>query len=449
MVTSAEMKSMCGKKINKKFSWLQNPGAGMKPDDIKPFDKVLKDGYMLTECVKDAMYVHGDKFGNNKFDYKMGPIADSSIVHYSDHVAKEDREPMDHGVCFEFCRGIPDMGFFGISNGRDCYCESFYKPMASDSSECDSVCEGDNTLMCGGAKKNSIFSMHLCADTESDMKTANQNGVEVRKKLNKLESKAKQAGADNEKLAVKFQEQFGAAGDPVAGGLMQDTKVWAGKVQDAAKDADEVISKLSEALKANSKLKGKDFTKYDNAKKAEDAIDGCAAATEAAEESLESLQKVYDQVEPPIDSKRVKKSADQYYPIMYFVDKEFKDVPSTCGGDQVAKPVLGVSMDHCAASCDALPGKCVGFGYFGRGTDSICILYSKFKSVQYYTGCGAPKKGPPKKKPFFLQVSEKGGDVVACQAKLQSFEGLNLTPKGNGMCDICLKEATKANRCYK
>jgi len=237
---------------------------------------------------------------------------------------------------------------------------------------------------------------------------------------------------------------------------MQDTKVWAGKVQDAAKDADEVISKLSEALKANSKLKGKDFTKYDNAKKAEDAIDGCAAATEAAEESLESLQKVYDQVEPPIDSKRVKKSADQYYPIMYFVDKEFKDVPSTCGGDQVAKPVLGVSMDHCAASCDALPGKCVGFGYFGRGTDSICILYSKFKSVQYYTGCssGPPKKGPPKKKPFFLQVSEEGrpkngGDVVACQAKLQSFEGLNLTPKGNGKCDICLKEATKANRCYK
>merc|ERR1719223_943090 len=142
MVTSTEMQRACGKKVSKKLSWLQNPGAGMSPDSIKPFEKVLKDGYMLTECVKDAMYVHGDKFGNNKFDYKMGDTANSSIVHSSEHVAKEDREQMTHQVCFEFCRDIPDMGFFGISNGRDCYCESWYTPMASDSSDCDAVCEG-------------------------------------------------------------------------------------------------------------------------------------------------------------------------------------------------------------------------------------------------------------------------------------------------------------------
>jgi len=278
--------------------------------------------------------------------------------------------------------------------------------------------------------------------------------VETGKKLAKLQLKTKNTAKDNEKLAGAFQKQFGAAGDPVASGLMQDTKIWAGKVQDAAKDAEEVNTKLSDALKEAMKLKGKDFTKYDNAKAAEDAIDGCAAATEAAEESTESLQKVYDQVAPPIDEKRVKKSADQYYPIMYFIDKEFKDVPATCGGDQVAKPVLGVSMDHCAASCDALPGKCVGFGYFGRDVNSICILYSKFKNAQYYTGCGSkspPKKGPPKKKPFFLQLRDvvQAKDVVVCQAKLQSFDGLNLTPKDNGKCDICLKELTKANRCYK
>merc|ERR1719482_2594269 len=114
----------------------------MNPDETVPFVKVLKDGFHPVDCVKDAMYEHGDKFGDNKFQYKMQDVSNSSIVHYSDIVPKEDREKMTPSVCFEFCRGIPDMGFFGISNGRDCYCENYYKKMASDSSNCDSVCEG-------------------------------------------------------------------------------------------------------------------------------------------------------------------------------------------------------------------------------------------------------------------------------------------------------------------
>lgn len=446
MVTSADMKAACGTKIRKKFSWLQNPGAGMDPDSIKPFEKVLKDGYMLVACVKDSMYEHGDKFGNNKFSYKYGPIGNSSIVHYNEHVAKEDREPMDHQVCFEFCRGIPDMGYFGISNGRDCYCTTFYKPMASDSSECDAVCEGDNTLMCGGPKKNSIFGMHLCADTKDDLKTAKESASEVGKKLKALKEKSDALADGSEKLAGRMQKQFGGNGDPTASGLMQDAKIWSGKIRDAAKDSGEVLGKLDDTIKAVDGMNGKDFTKYENAKKAEDALRDCGEATEAAEEDLEKLQGVFDQAQPSGKEKRIKDSAKQYMPIMYFVDKEFKDVPQTCGGEQAAKPVLGESMDHCAFSCDSLPGKCVGIGYFGSGTDSICVLYSKFKSVQYYTKCGGGSAPPKKAPPFFMQ--KKGSDVVSCMGKLQNFEGLNLTPKGNGKCAICLKEATKANRCW-
>merc|ERR1719443_1721713 len=94
------------------------PGAGMNPDAIEPFQKVLKDGFMEVACVKDAMYEAGDKFGNNKYNYKMGPVSNSSIVHYNEHVVKEDREKMTPQVCFEFCRTVDDMGYFGISNGR-------------------------------------------------------------------------------------------------------------------------------------------------------------------------------------------------------------------------------------------------------------------------------------------------------------------------------------------
>jgi hypothetical protein len=140
---------------------LDNPGAGMDPKAIEPYATVLKDGFWFVDCVKDRLLEHGDKFGNNKFAYEM-ESSKVSIVRYLEHVAKEHRSPMTHEVCFEFCRSVPNMLFFGLAHGRDCYCAPFYDMMAGDSSECNAVCEGDTDTMCGGMQKSSIFQMHSC-----------------------------------------------------------------------------------------------------------------------------------------------------------------------------------------------------------------------------------------------------------------------------------------------
>lgn len=79
------------------FASAKIPGAGMDPDAIQPF-QVFKDGFYPVDCVDDYMFAHGDKFGDNKFSYKLGEVSGVSIVHYSMHVAKEDREPMTHDV---------------------------------------------------------------------------------------------------------------------------------------------------------------------------------------------------------------------------------------------------------------------------------------------------------------------------------------------------------------
>merc|ERR1719265_1900065 len=73
----------------------------------------------------------------------------------------------------------------------------------------------------------------------------------------------------------------------------------------------------------------------------------------------------------------------QYRPIMYFVDKEFDNVPSTCGGDTVRKPMLAESADDCAHACDAEGIACAGFSYveLKDSKDKVCFLFSKFKSV--------------------------------------------------------------------
>merc|ERR1719171_2492360 len=145
------------------------PGAGI--DKFKPFDTVLKDGFLLVDCVKDYMYYRGDKFGDNKHDYKLGPVSNVSIVHYEKFVAKEDQVDMTQKVCFEFCRTVPNMGFFGIVNGRGCYCTPYFTPMESDSTQCDAVCEGEKSTMCGGKSKSSVFAMHMCDSTKDDLGT--------------------------------------------------------------------------------------------------------------------------------------------------------------------------------------------------------------------------------------------------------------------------------------
>merc|ERR1719331_1295314 len=113
----------------------------------------------------------GDKFGDEKDKY--GAISgDTSIVRYSEIVLKEKQVAMTPTVCFEFCRSLEDMVFFGITNGRDCYCTPYYKPAALDDSKCDLGCEGDTTAMCGNQKKSTVWEMHLCADTAQDLEEA-------------------------------------------------------------------------------------------------------------------------------------------------------------------------------------------------------------------------------------------------------------------------------------
>merc|ERR1719386_213451 len=159
------------------------------------------------------MYYRGDKFGDNKHDYKLEDVSDVSIVHYDAFVAKEDRVPMTQKVCFEFCRTVPNMGFFGVVNGRGCYCTPYFKPMESDSSQCDAVCEGDTTVMCGGKSKSSVFAMHMCDSTEADLGTRSGTASSLKADMDAKVKAAKGLSKDMQSMGAKLQKSFGAVGD--------------------------------------------------------------------------------------------------------------------------------------------------------------------------------------------------------------------------------------------
>jgi len=448
----------CWKRRPVAASFLQdvslNPGAGMDPDSIEPYKTVQKDGFMGIDCVKDAMLEHGDAHGDGKLRYKMAEIANVSIIHYTDIVPKEDRKQMTQGRCFEFCRTVPDMLFFGINNGRDCYCAPYYKPMASDSSECDAYCPGDDVTMCGGKSKSSIFSMHSCDDTRKNLKQAQEDANEALGVLAELITSVKDAAEQGEADANTIQESLGKAGDPDGSGLMQEAKVYAGELIHAAEDAQELVDAVQEHVDEVKSMKGKDMNKFKNAKKAEELTLAMQQGISEIILETEKMQDLLDAASPVTEDDeegRIEDASKQYLPIMWFVDQEFskEEIPSTCGGN-IIQTVFGKSMDECSAACDRLVGQCVGFNYFGEG-DGVCVLFDKFKTVQYWAGC-APEEDESGGKGKFMQVQHKSRDapfVASCVARGADFEGTTLKPDRSGKCKQCLKEATKADRCYE
>jgi len=175
----------------------------------------------------------------------QGKISGVSIVHYSVVVASENCEKMSHDVCFKFCRTIPEMYFFGIKNGNDCYCAPYYKAMAGDSDVCDVVCEGDQTKMCGSKTKSSIFEMHLCAKTGKNLADASATMADSADTLTGLDSEVTEIAEFMDSSAADLQAMFSQR-DPVASNQMQETKVFVGKLLEASTKAKTLLEEMTE-----------------------------------------------------------------------------------------------------------------------------------------------------------------------------------------------------------
>jgi len=118
------------------------------PWNIEP--KRCATGYTHVGCVKDTQF-------------KMRRL-------YTEYVEKEDRETMTVEVCYDFCRNVSGAQFFGLENGRRCYCTPTFHSGGEVREEdvCDVPCEGDATQMCGGNKgQQDMYEMHDCLNMPS------------------------------------------------------------------------------------------------------------------------------------------------------------------------------------------------------------------------------------------------------------------------------------------
>lgn len=405
------------------------PGTGMDLGEITPFQTVLKDGYYQVDCVKDYMLEFGDKHGRNKYQYNQGPISNVSIVRYEDVVPKMDQEPMSHSVCFAFCRGLKNMTFFGIQNGRRCYCAPYYQEMESDSSMCDAVCEGETTLICGGKTKSTIFSMHSCAKTGQELAEAGATAGTMLETLSGLVGEVEAIAGEMQSIGETLQKIAGNAGDSDGAALCQDMKVYAGKLLEASSSAAAVEETLT-GLKTEAD--GMTVTQAtDSVTKAEGVIEKIEMGITEGEEKSEELSALVAKAQPTNETAAASK---QYYHVMYFVDKAYDNLTTTCGGDTVGNPMVG-KIESCAEACDKMPHDCVAFSFTPLPTSpsgGACFLFSKLKTATYYTGCDKSAK-----------------EKTTCMVKYAEFDGMTLKPDPSGKCKACLKEAKEAARCFE
>jgi len=424
----------------------EKPGAGvvgMEPAAFKTYVEVLNDGFMEADCVKDYMYEHGDKFGNNKFKYELGDGARVSIVHYNLHVAKPDRKPMTKDVCFKFCRTVPDMAFFGVTRGRTCYCTPYYKPMSGASGRCTVPCEGGGGS-CGGPDKSTIWAMHMCNDTPKQLTKATDKAEPVNAAFTAKALFTKQLAVAMDIAANVVQVSFGTVGDTSATNLAQAAKVFGGDLLHKSEDAllsiavgDPLVTlarntTLPELAAGNSSVA-----------EAEDLIDKLDAYADKAKKGVDDLSVLNAQA----THEEVLKSAMGYRGVMYFVQRLYASASTTCSGTALAKPIVGGTEDTCATACDShiAPVKCVGYQFFQSLTpgQNLCFLFSKLKTATYYQGCGLPASAS------FLQADQGAPPYLSkCMAKLTVFQGTTLAVDKSGKCKQCLKKVTEANRCY-
>lgn len=428
-------------------------------DGEEPYVTVLKDGYFEVGCFYDSMNVFSDKFGNEKDKYK--DQADVSIVRYKEIILKEKQESMTPTLCFEFCRSLPDMVFFGITNGDECYCTPYYKPAALDSSNCDTPCQGDASVMCGNKKKSTIWEMHLCADTEQDLSDAMAGAKEA------IDFYYEQAvlGDDlADKMTAagkKLEKDGGLFGAPTAADNGKEAMKATKPLGQGFMAGYDDYAALLKAYKAGDSVKGGDFTDASKTTKAERATADMKKLTGpvlgAAQSVNSAIRLAYPAVsellgdEPdPSDGVGValakEDSSFDYRSASYSFDEKFAAGLSSCKGPLIGSPVYGVSVHDCGTICSATvyPKKCVGFSYYSVDGGDLCFLLEDIHELMTFECPDAPKdcwQTKDHEHPDAEGVPASCGPSAVCMVKMSEVSTGYKPKQGRA-------EWTKAARCY-
>jgi hypothetical protein len=418
----------------------------------EPYVTVLKDGFWEVGCFKDKMLTTADKYGNNADKYNNQ--ASISVALYDELVLKEKKQTMTPTVCFEFCRTVPDMVFFGIADGRTCYCTPYFFPEPADESKCTAPCAGDESVMCGNMKgKASVFEMHLCESTKTDLE---ETGTEAKEALDyflEVSQMAKDLGDKVATSGAALEKIGGLSGAPGAGDMGMEAKKSSKDLSQAFMAANDDYDKLLKAYKLSKEQLNADLSDSTEMIVAEHAIADMKATVGAVVSGAKKVHGTVRLAFPPVDfvvfgdepeasdgaAMRLKSLADgeDYVPdfrvASYPFDATYEAKQSSCMGPIIGLPMVGLGQDGCSAACEGTvyPDKCVAYSFYTlTGAEDLCFMLKEVDKVETFT-CPEPS---------LLQKDKADPDPAAAYCGIKMSEiTTGYKPKG---------EWKKTDRCF-
>merc|ERR1719297_290273 len=100
----------------------------------------------------------------------------------------------------------------------------------------------------------------------------------------------------------------------------------------AVRESNDVQAEIGKLGDKYAKTSKGDFEEFEAATEAEALIEDMDKASTNGQAQIEELKSLLDASAP---EELPKGAAKQYFPAMYFVDKKFAELPSTCGGSVV------------------------------------------------------------------------------------------------------------------
>merc|ERR1719331_1788930 len=199
-------------------------------------------------------------------------------------------------ACFNFCRTVPGMLFFGLIYGRECYCTPFFIPTtAGGNGVCDLPCEGDAASTCGGNGMSDMYEMHFCDDTAEKLDEQIEKARNATMKTEALGDHVAEAGDSMEDAANEMMTAAAEGGDMATNDMGQQAKGFTSEVVHAANAADKAAAKLDEAREAAEQLVGKDFTIPEYMEDAEKAMTKLKELRKVASEARDEARSLKEE----------------------------------------------------------------------------------------------------------------------------------------------------------
>lgn len=359
-----------------------------------------QDGFSSVDCVTDELTLTADKHGVNKLDFDSNtPI---SIVKYADVAAGNaaaEGAGMTQEKCYNFCRKLEHMKFFGLVNGGgaqgSCYCAPFYRVTAGKNEQCSVPCEGDKTKMCGGTTKSSIFEMHDCEVPEPfDSETTTQFAT-LASDLQGTYERAKLCSDDVLHFGQEMADAAGKNGNQIGMAHQQDMitsqKQFDAMLKGLPFDSLEVAGELKQALGDYQGAHAKGVAL--SAATSESLRTKLTQAVEAAEKALPPVAAIADKCQPMLDASLGSMPMGSEPGAAQFYKSASGDLSASCAGEAILPVTLVMGEDTCAEVCRSTvaPTKCVGYQVYSSSENAFvsCHMFSKVTALTKYSveGC--------------------------------------------------------------